>query len=453
MAVTFSLDDQYVATACDDSIWRLFNAKTGEQAAAVPALGADSARPGERSLAAIAFDPSGTRVATACRDKTATVWDSRTRREILTLAGHTGGVWGVAFHPRADRLATASYDRTARIWDVSPHSELLTRFSQTDDVSALAFHADGAMLYSGGYHGTVFCWDVEQGALASTFETGQGTVSGIACHATQDLVATADGNGTVSLWTGRGQHVRTLTGHSKSVMSVAFSPDGKLLLSAGLDGKAIVWDFETGEAVAHLVSGSNELAAALFSPDGETIATAPTAHEWAAPAAENTIARLWKTATHERILELRGHGAQLAAMAYSPDGESLVTGSADHTARVWDTRTGRQVAALSGHLSRVHAVAFSPDGSRIATGSVDRAVKLWTKAAPKDPVTLPGHSDQVVCLAFSPDGRYIASGARNGTILLHPVNVDTLVAAAEAAVPRRLTAEEAAAHLPGSGLA
>jgi WD40 repeat protein len=122
--------------------------------------------------------------------------------------------------------------------------------------------------------------------------------------------------------------------------------------------------------------------------------------------------------------------------------------------KIWGhTHSGRPVAKLSGHFSRVTAVAFSPDGSRIATGSFDRNVRLWRKAAPQDdPVLLPGHSDQLVSLAFSPNGHYLASGARNGAILLHHLNLETLVAATQAAVPRRLTDDEVAKYLPGSGL-
>ena len=452
-AITFSPDGKQAATASEDGTWRLWELESGQQLAKVDALGSQSARPGEKSLAAVAFDPAGKHLATACRDKTATVWDARSRRDLFTLAGHSGGVWGVAFHPQKDRIATASYDRTVRIWDASQHQELLIRLSgQEDEITALAFEPNSQTLYSGGHGGTVFRWDLAKGEPVHSFQTNQGTVSTIACHPRESIFATADGNGTVSLWNLNGTPVRTLSAHDKSTMSVTFSPDGELLLSAALDGKAKLWEWRTGKFVVGLDGQSEELASALFSPDGSLIATAPTAHEWAQAQPSNTTARLWKSSTRELLLKLEGHSKPLTAMAFSPNGAMLATASFDHTAKLWDTKTGRPIATLVGHISRPTSVAFSRDGSRVATGSIDRTVKLWTIKAKGDSVTLVGHSDHVSSVAFSPDGRWIASAARNGLILLHHVSVNTLINLAEQAVPRQLTSEEAAHYLPGSGV-
>ncbi|MET0626524.1 MAG: AAA-like domain-containing protein, partial [Pyrinomonadaceae bacterium] len=163
----------------------------------------------------------------------------------------------------------------------------------------------------------------------------------------------------------------TLKGHTNTVEAVAFSPDGKRIVTGGIDDAAKVWDAVTGQ----------------------------------------------------ELFTLKGHKETVADVAYSPDGKQIVTGSHDGTARVWDAATGQQMLVLRGHEGIVSGVAYSPDGKRIATSSYDTTAKIWDALTGQETLTLEGDSGSLKSVAFSPDGKRIVTGANDGTAIIW--NADT----------------------------
>ena len=198
--------------------------------------------------------------------------------------------------------------------------------------------------------------------------------------------------------------LKTLRGHLDAVTSVAFSPDGRRILTGSNDGTAKVWNAASGKELVTLKGHRGAVACAAFSPDGRRIATAST----------DGTAKVWEAASGRELLTLKGHPGEVMSVAYSPDGQRIVTGSGDHTARVWEAASGRDLLALKGHSDLVHAAAFSPDGQRIVTGSWDGTVRVWEAASGRALRALDGHS-RVFSVAFSPDGRRIVRGSEDGT--------------------------------------
>lgn len=199
---------------------------------------------------------------------------------------------------------------------------------------------------------------------------------------------------------------------------VVFSPDGNTL--AGVNyyyydhahyGSEIVrlWDVDTDTEIGILwehIGGVNSVA---FSPDGRTLATAGSL--------DGTV-RLWDVDTQTQTAVLRGHTGWVNSVAFSPYGKIIASGSNDGTVRLWDVDTQTQIGTLEGHTAAVNSVAFSTYGTTIASGSSDGTVRLWDVATQTGMGILKGHADAVNSVAFSPGGKTIASGSDDGTVLL-----------------------------------
>ncbi|SEN38872.1 WD40 repeat [Nitrosospira multiformis] len=160
-----------------------------------------------------------------------------------------------------------------------------------------------------------------------------------------------------------------------------------------------------------IMAADAPIIAVAFSPDGSRIVSGSV----------HSTLRLWDAKTGQPIGGLlRGHEAWVESVAFSPDGSRIVSGSVDRTVRLWDAQTGQPIGEpLRGHEAEVESVAFSPDGSRIVSGSEDRTLRLWD-AKTGQPIGEPlrGHGGPVFSVAFSPDGSRIVSGSLDGTLRL-----------------------------------
>jgi WD40 repeat protein len=214
-------------------------------------------------------------------------------------------------------------------------------------------------------------------------------------------------------------------GHRLGVNSVALSPDGRILATAGADGKVILWDVARRTLLGQPLSGQGAAVwSVAFSPDGRILATA---------SADKVI--LWDVARRAPLgSPLRGHDGEVTAVAFSPDGRTLASGGKDATVRLWDVaRRAPLGPPLSGHHRTVWSLAFSPDGHTLASGSKDTTVRLWDVTKPANPARLgrlTGHTGPVNSVAFSPDGHILASGSSDTTVILrsmtdraHPVDL------------------------------
>jgi len=181
------------------------------------------------------------------------------------------------------------------------------------------------------------------------------------------------------------------------------------------------WQRQTHLELKTLRGHIGGVTSVAFSPDGQ----------WILTGSGDGTAKVWDASTGQERLTLKGHGAGIVSVAFSPDGRRILTGSDDGTAKVWDASTGQERLTLKGHSDSVTSVAFSPDGQRILTGSFDQTAKVWDASSDQERLTLKGHGDAIWSVAFSPDGQRILTGSWDHTAIVWEAATPEQVAAWE----------------------
>ncbi|MCL4206672.1 MAG: protein kinase [Pirellulaceae bacterium] len=461
-ACRFFPDGKRILTAAIDNTVRVWDVVSGSQHLILNATGFS---------AAVAVSDDGGRILTgASRQPTvdgddsqlwsAQWWDAATGQLIRRLDGHAGEVTAVAIAPGSGTLFTGDAKGQCRLWDAES-GELRWQVSgHSRPVAAAAFAADGQQVFTASPDNTVIGWNAANGQATSVLlkhpdavtalvlspdnryaltacadraarlwdiagnrEIGQVRMGDAVIHAIAfspdgSRVAVMAGDGTVQVWNadrigqrnGDGSEPeQTLRMNPDQAWSLAFSPDGLLLLTAGGD-EAILWNLKTGQSGMRFAR-QGSVASAQFSRDGRWIATG----SW------DTTAKIWDAEQGLVRRRLVGHDGFVNDVVFSPKGDRVATASDDRTAALWDIETGQELVRLTGHQDRIRSVAFSPDGQRVVTASNDKTARIWDTETGHPLHVLTAHDQGVLCAAYSPDGRWVITGGEDNQALVWDV--------------------------------
>jgi WD40 repeat protein len=424
------------------------------------------------SIPGVAFSPNGRCFVTASRDRRALVWNAANGQLVRAIVGHQDGLEGAAFRPGPDdgkpevadaelcgrELATASYDGTARRWNVGATQELATLLGHLAPVESTAYSPDGARMLTGGDDGTAKVWDAASGALLLDLKGRHtGRVNRAIFSPDDKYIATASWDGSAGLWdaatgdwiarfgeqeAGERSTVAEISAfrpQDRMLHGLAFSPDGKTLVTVRDDGSVETWAVPGGEFLDSAPVDGRRFFNVLFSPDGsQQLATGLSS-------ALDGLIQIWPPARPEEASPLKHGDEEVYDAAFSPDGRRLASISWDGTAMLWSWPGRDAIRTLQGHRDRLYGVAFTPNGKQLITSSGDQTARVRDVATGNVVRTL--HGPELNGLAINKDGKTVAIGGEDGTVRLYTLDPDELFALAKSRVTRELTEAERAQYL------
>jgi RNA polymerase sigma factor (sigma-70 family) len=364
--------------------------------------------------------PNGKLIALASNgnDITVEVWDLKDGKQMRSWKAHEGHVWCIDLSRDGKTLATGGADKTIRVWDVTTGRLIRELTGNPNVVGNVAVSPDGNLVASLGMtevksgNASVFAWDnrIRIWDVATGKEMRQ-----VAMEAKSGVYGHVDG-------------------HPPGFTTVAFSPDGKALTTAGEDGWLRLWDPVSGKQQRQFALVLSGVVSLAFAPDGQTLAIGGSSirlldlatgkdklpqfghllsiHSVAFSSDGRTVAtgaegqiQLWDAQTGKPGIRLDGHEKTVTSLRISGDGRTLLSGSIDRTLRLWDLDTGKERRRLDAPNIGFAAPAVTQDGATVALVNDDKAIRLVDLATGKDRQRLPAGDERVAGAAFTPDGR------------------------------------------------
>jgi WD40 repeat protein len=396
------------------------------------------------------FSPDGRTAISGGGDHQVIYWDLETGTAIHRLDGHMGWVRAVEISPdgrsavtggfAGDSIVSNAEPGELMLWDLASGELILGFGEQTGGqpygVVDAAFTPDGrSVLASYGIWTDVpvdftqILWDTESGEpvyVSDGFDHDNYSVA-ITTGGGKSISGGSDNN--VHIWDLRtGEKLKSLAGHGSLVSNVVISPDDRRVFTSDWNGGTILWDLVTGEILLNTSVHNVNVTWNTYDEPPVITAITPDGRRGISSAGDGSLV-IWDLVNAGQIQRLDGHGSEVTAVAFTPDGKHVLTVAGrltmvgdpgdDNTMKVWEVETGRLVRVFEGHTDTILVVAVSPDGNQALTGGgFDGIIKLWDLNTGELIRSLDAHPTGVFSLAFSPNGQQALSGPMGAGVVI-----------------------------------
>jgi WD40 repeat protein len=336
------------------------------------------------------------------------------------LEGHLGPVFGIHITTDGTKVISASQDGTLRVWNI--HTGTTEARLDAEGVLAFDVSPDERTVVAGCENGKLIAWDLQAGQRLFRVRAHSSYITAVACTLDSTRVASASGDGTIRVWDlASGKEVRKFDRHDKQVTHLAMHPDGRSAISADLGRKFLVWHLETGKLLCRFEQHSGYPEAMAVSPDGKTVVSSDLE--------QRTIA--WRTGSGRKLFDLPQPFADpendeyytMDALAFTPNGRTVVGGCASGDLMIWNARTGTAHKLTSARRLRegmpvpFRAVAVTPDNRTVLAASGNQ-LTVWDLKTRNKVGTFEGHASTIRALGVSPDGQTAVSASDDASLMV-----------------------------------
>ena len=381
--------------------------------------------PSQGGVLSVVFAPDGGRVITGGGDGTARLWDTRTGAEIGPAQRLGASVTSLAFSPDGRFVVAGLNTNKARLWDVSTGhqvgSDLLLEPNTAWDgfMGTVAFSRDGRKILTASRDGSFRLWNAADGSPAGA--AGRHPAFALSASLSSDgrrvLTVGPSGGQVWDLEAGKPDGPM-LTHHEASLFG-AFHPEQPWAAVGFDNGSTLIWDFTDRPAkLIARIEQRGSIRAVAFTPDGRALVTASddgTARLWEVPSGRPLGGPLYHPSKHS-----------VTHLAISGDGRGIITGCDDGGSRSWKVGPSRSFDPALPNRDEVWITTFSPDGRLVLTGGGEQPLRVWETRTGR-PVGKPMEQPYVKCAAFSPDGRFAVVGSYPGVARLWDVQTGALI--------------------------
>ena len=401
-SVCFSPSGDYMLSASNDKTVRLWSLKSADS---IILRGYESA------ITSIAYSPTGDTFAAGTRDNTIHLWDAETNNELRQFVGHTDYVNAVSYSPDGRMLVSGSGDKTVRIWEVATGKELLSLTGHDSYVTTVSFSPDGKTFLSGSGDNTVRLWNTQTGKAQKVFKCPDVvTCASFSPNGRKIAVGLIDCR--VLLWDVKNEKIEDVI-YGMGGNGVVFGPNGERIVADSYDHFSLfIWDIKRRGVTDTLYLGARRAYAKsiAISPDGTIIAAGSYNYN-----AVQIFKKEEEDTWSECYSKLQEENSPVSAVAFSPDGKTLVYGMQDNSIKQLNFDNVKETVVREEALSSISSITINPDETRVAIGLQDNTIRVWDLSSLNEIMVLRGNDGNVI---YSPDGKMLASCSKDNSIIV-----------------------------------